>query len=398
MSDTSISLHQWAANASADYFAQRNGAPIPVILTSRPGEGKSSIVETIVINNLDKALAARDLPTNTTPDTERPQGHHIHWSDHGRVAVLTDMPAGRDAPDYRGFLIPMKDGTSKYTKPDLICDVENLYAAGAQAVILFLDEIGQAEPLVQKSLADLLLNLRLGCHSLDRRTWIIGATNRVNDHAGVSRMLSINRNRVNTIEVHMEVQHWAPWAERRALPPIGIALARSFPGKIAVDAPPKDGPFPSWRSFTDALIWLDAYKSHLGMTDAMAVPFGLDGYAEAKVAGFIGEGLTHEFAAFARLVGELPKLDEILSNPLHCRVPSSTRLDAQYACAQMLVHYCNLKTSGALWTYAERLIPELTVSIAQGMLAKAGGTLMGDKAFQVWLTNPDNAARVHASV
>jgi len=395
-----IAINKWAENAYIDYQTKRNGRPVPVLLEGKPGIAKSEFVE----RQLPGVLSDRLFPgeDNDTPADQRPIGNHINWSASGLVATITDIPAMRDAPDYKGFLVPRKDGTSAYTKPDLVVEVERVYAAGARVVILFLDEVGQADHLTQKALADVQLNGRLGSFSLPPETWVVMATNRTNDHAGVNRMLSINRNRINTMPVYLPVESWVRYAtDVLGLPGLAVSFAKAFPGKVSIEQPPKDGAFSSWRSYTDAALWMKAYKQAMGFNDDMSLPLGGKGneYAQEKVAGFIGEGAAVELAAYAQVVNELPTKEEMEQDPMDAKLPSRERMDASYAAAQMVTQYADASNIDAMWQYAERLPKEMQTSIARDLLAPGrpgGGTLLNSQRLSKWIAG--NQALIRASL
>ena len=394
-----ISLHTWTNNAHIDYMAGRQlGAhirPVPVLLISPPGEGKSQMVEVKLPAVLESHLFPNEAIDLDALPAELREGH-IHFSPNGMVAVITDMPPTRDAPDYRGFMVPKKDGTSAYTMNDIIKTERALYAAGVQLVVLFLDELLQADHLTQKVLTDGLLNGRYGPYSLDKRTWTIAASNRQKDGAGVNRALTILTNRVNMVEAYMPIDDWISYAtDVLRLPPLCVTFAQTFPGKISVDQPPREGAFPTKRSFTYASQWLAQYKLALGDTDEMSLPFSADGdgdYVFQKVAGFIGEGLALELSKFAAVRNELPSIEEILHNPDGAKLPPTSRMDACYAAAQMVIHYADGDNMDQLWQYAMRLPEELQVATAKRMLASQGsGMLHNSAALGGWI-------KTHASL
>ena len=405
------SLKTWVRYAHADYLAGRgygsHTTPVPVLLISAPGDGKSSIVENALLDHMEQNLFPGETP-ESDPRVDAPAflaGSHIHYSPNGLVASITDMPSTRDSIDYRGIMVPKKDGTSGYTMSDIVKMERELYARGVKLVILFLDELLQSDHMTQKVLCDGMLNGRYGPYTLRPETWTVAASNRQKDGAGVNRALTILTNRVNIIEVHMPLDDWCVYAaEELKLPPLCISFARAFPGEISVDQPPKEGPFPTKRSFTYAAQWLQSYKTHvLEDSDEMSLPFGRGGgdtdYVFQKVSGFIGEGLTTQLAAYANVVNELPTYEEIMSNPEGARVPERNRMDACYAASQMVIHYADADNMDTLWAYVERLPEELQVATAKQMLARSdSGMLHNSPRLSKWISTHNSLIRASRSV
>ncbi len=396
---TPIDIMAWANNAHIDYTAGRNQAgsrAVTTALRSKPGEAKSSIIETVLLENLEDRLFAGQTGAQDMPELHG--SSYVHFSPNRTIAVISENASQRDAMDFRGFLVPKKDGTSDYTMPDLLSLERKLYAAGCKLVILFLDEMMGADHLTQKVLTDVCLNGRLGKYCLSPDTWVIAAYNRQQDGAGVNRPLSILQNRINTIDVFMPVERWATYAgQTLGLPPLMIGFAKQFPSKISIDQPPRDGAFPSWRSYTYAAQWLQGYKDSLGETDPMSLPLGKGHeYAQSKVMGFIGESLTTTLIAYAKVVNELPSKEEILADPEGCKLPSENRLDAAFAVAQMCVYYAEAENADSFWAYIMRLPKELQVASARDLLMKGGGALLNSPLLVKWISQ--NKALIRTSL
>ena len=67
------------------------------------------------------------------------------------------------------------------------------------------------------------------------------------------RKLEADKQELEEALVDMKVDDWVMWASKNNLPLMGIAFAKTFPGRISLEQPPTDEPFPSYRSFTDAI-------------------------------------------------------------------------------------------------------------------------------------------------
>jgi hypothetical protein len=381
----SINISVFAEHAVDQYETKRDGRPMPVVLLSPPGQAKSSFIEGPVAQRLE----AHYFPEAANgPTPERPQFPNVTWTSGGKVAVVTELLGNRDSLDVRGVLLPIKvkDGSpeSAFTKPDIVATVETCYAAGAEIVILFFDELLQASPDVQKAATDILLNGRFGAYGVDKRTWILGASNRPQDGAGVNRALTILINRVVVFDVVLDARTWTAWARKKALPTIGIAFADLRPGVVGgMDTPPKSGPFSTWRSFTDAMRFVAVKKARLGDTNPWTLPD--DAFTKARIAGSIGWDAMGELYEYAAVRDILPTSEQILREPHSARIPPPERLDGQFAVAQLLLSLRTDDNTDTLWTYAERLNKDIQSMLASEIMqASHGHVILSAPRFNAW--------------
>lgn len=364
-----VSIMEFAKQSPSLYATKRDGRAIPVWLRGRPGQAKSSVVENGVKAFLMKAY---DCP----------------------VDVITDMPAQRDAPDYRGYLVPTKMASgnpiSVYTKPDLLTRVENSPAFEGGIVVLFLDEIMQADHLTQKVLTDLILNGRLGEFQLPTNVWIICASNYQEDGAGVNRALTILTNRMTSLDVHLPFASWKKYATKQGLPTSVVDFAEFRQDLAFANAvPSKEGPFPTPRSLTDAARYL---KQRTGSDGTIPT----DEFTKSLVAGQIGEAAMVEMFAYVADAAELPKLSEIIKDPEQAKCPDYSKMSAQYAASQLLLRCADATNINQLWVYAERLLKDMQVKIANDLLNNNfGGVLFNAPRFTKWLA--ENRSLVSSS-
>lgn len=312
------------------------------------------------------------------------------FGERNKLPVLVEFLPAQDAPDAMGFLIPSKTDegpVSNYTKPNWLRRIED---TNADQGILFLDEFMAADHLVQKAYAPLLSEGRIGQWVLPEG-WVVWlAGNRIVDKAGANRMLGHVANRMCILDVSPDVDGWTKWAGNNGIHPMGIAFAKSRPGVVFNEDPPKDPNEPrcSARSFTFAMEFLQQ-----GVTD-MNLPS--DASSQESVNGFIGEGPGAEFFGFIKVVNELPTIQEILKDPAKAKLPAADRLDAQYAAVQMAIHHASADTVDALFKYIERLNRELQTSAVKQMLDRSGGRLIKSKALTKWIA--ENKALITATL
>ena len=92
--------------------------------------------------------------------------------------------------------------------------------------ILFLDELFLAIPSVQAAALQLILDRRLGDYVLPDGWYVVSASNRPEDRAGVMAQNSALCNRFQHREAILSVDAWIEWAIEKGLRPEVIAFIR----------------------------------------------------------------------------------------------------------------------------------------------------------------------------
>ena len=362
-----MNIYELVENAPT-LFANKasSGHALPFLMLGAPGCGKSSIIEGIFARTLAKATGKA-------------------------VDVITEIPANREAPDFRGLPIPVKatDGgmpVIRYPVPDILDRIQRSSAYRDGIVVLFLDELLQADASTQKVLCDLILNSRLGEHQLPSNVWIISASNRQSDGAGVNRALSILTNRLCRYEVELPVDSWVRYGRASGAHPMGLAFAERFPNHFASSTPPRDGAFCTYRSFTSFLGYLTSHNQAKGL-DPHQVPD--NGFMRNTANGLIGEAAALEFFAFSKVAEVLPTRQELLETPAIARLPGAFQADAQYAASNMAISLAleNAQNINPCMTYIMRLpMIELAVkAMVELNRSAAGGVIMNNPEAGAWL-------------
>lgn len=274
-----------------------------------------------------------------------------------------------EQPDVRGFGIPGTDtdGTSimQFTKAPWMPTADSP-AHG----LINLDEFRQAGHDVQKPAAELLLNGRVGDSVLPITWMVVAASNREKDRSGVQRELAFVSNRRMLIKITPDLDGWAEWAETRDIHWAAIAFAKANPGLVfSEEVPEKSGPFCTPRSLVK--------MSYLIDTMPMAM------FTEAA-AGLVGEGTAATFMSFLRVVEQLPKFEEIVSDPAKCKLPDLDRPDAQYATMQMIAHRVDGDSAAPAFKYLKRMSQEFQVAGLKATLRRCP-KIVQSKDFAEWL-------------
>ncbi len=250
----------------------------PVLMMGAPGVGKSAIV----------IQAAKACGYET----------------------LTLNPALLDPTDIGGIPILNREGKSLIRALDetLMGLVET-----NEPTVLFLDELGQASAAMQSACAPIILDRKLGGHHLRDNISVICASNRRQDRAGVSGIVSHLVSRMITVEVETTLTEWIAWAlgKSRSIVPEVIGFLRFRPSLLHVwneDVASKAAvglPYPCPRSW-------ERVSRVLGLN--------LPSHVEAPtLMGCVGEGAGREFISYLSQSREIPDVDEMLKEPHQIR-------------------------------------------------------------------------------
>jgi hypothetical protein len=279
---------------------------LPVLITGRPGIGKSDIVEKVA-----------------------------QLTDH---ELLISHPVVEDPTDSKGLPFPSPDGKTAKFLP--FGDLERALSA-RRPLIWFLDDLGQASPAVQAAKMQLLLARRVGEHVLSPNVTFLAATNRRTDNAGVSGILDPVISRFATVvELAPTIDDWTTWAVNSGIPPALIAFLRFRPDLLSVQKTSRDienTPSPrSWRFVAKSMAIVPKSLEHI------------------SYAGSVGEGAATEFVSFLQIFRELPSPDAILLNPDTALIPENVA--ALYATSAALAVYASEANFDRVMVYAERMI------------------------------------------
>ncbi len=211
--------------------------------------------------------------------------------------------------------------------------------------VVFLDDLGQAPPVVQVAYMQMILTREIGGKKISKHVTFIAATNRREDKAGVTSIPEPVKSRFATIiQLDAHVADWAAWAEKAGMPAELIAYCQfrphwfSAPGEVTNDIVNR----PSPRTI-----------ANLGRLYKL----GIDSLEVME--GSVGKGFAAEFFGFVKVWRQLPSIDGILTNPLKAIVP--TEPSACFATVAALVAKVDGKNSSAIMQYLARMKEEFCV-------------------------------------
>lgn len=276
--------------------------------------------------------------------------------------------------DVRGYLIPQGD-YAKFTKPEFWAEVER-----SPRGILFLDEFVQAPHEVQKAVAPLILEGRIGEYHLPPGWSVMLAGNGLDDGAGANTLLSHVVNRVQIIPVTApSVDSWVSWGAAAGLPFELLAFAQALPHLMFNGAVPDEPntPFCTPRSV------------HSLGDAANVFPGGLRGMVDstlgmAMINGTIGTGPASELITLIRTTINLPSFEDVVRNPAGTRVPDATKPSEAYAMTMLVSLRADAASIDAVMQYLERFPTNFSITGVISIIRR-DKTLAQNKRMLAWI-------------
>lgn len=189
----------------------------------------------------------------------------------------------------------------------VFCPPRVLLPEHPQAFCLFLDELPACAPDVQKAFYSLLLERRLGEHTLPPGTWVVAAGNRMQDRALVRSLSSALINRVTILHLRVDVQEWLSWAEQHDIRPEIRGFISYMPDALMRGVPDQPVPFSTPRAWALLSRAFDLAETNgvLNRATRRALAFGRLSAEDAAV-----------FCALAEeLIGPMKPLEYYIENP-----------------------------------------------------------------------------------
>jgi len=205
---------------------------------------------------------------------------------------LTQM----DAPDLRGLQwVDEANGVTKSYRPEFF-PVEDIPG------IIFLDELTAAEPRMQATSYQLVLDRRIGPHILPTKWMVIGAGNSPEDGAISYKMGSALSDRFIHIHVEANAQDWISWATENSIHPTVLSFIRVKPQFLTtVEGQAKTNqliaPSPrSWARVSDVL---------QAVSDKAC--------SSILINGIVGDSAAIQFTHTMEEIAELPSMADLLN-------------------------------------------------------------------------------------
>lgn len=283
--------------------------------------------------------------------------------------LITFHPAVSDPTDFKGLPARSSDGTHA----DFLPFGEIFQAINAKKLtVCFLDDLGQASESVQKALMQLLLGRRLNGIKLSDKIVFCGATNDINQRAGVSGLIEPVKSRWDSIlKMDVSLDDWCQWAITNGMPNELIAFIRTRPELLSKFEATKDltnSPSPrTWASV------------------GRRVKRGVQNFE--LLAGAVGQGPATEFLAYLEMAKDAPSLDAILADPENAKIPEKAAL--MYLVAGGLAMRATETNFPRVFKYLSRMSQPFRVMSLRDAVLK-NKSLANTETFVSWVCNEGN--------
>lgn len=281
--------------------------------------------------------------------------------------LLITHPVVDDPIDYKGLPFVV-EGKADFHPIGFL----NQLMTTTSPLVVFLDDLGQAPPVVQAAAMQLLLNRAINGKKISDYVVFVAATNRPQDRAGVTQILEPVKSRFLTImHVDAHVKDWSEWAAANGIRQEVIGCVNFRTGLLEGFEPTAD----MTNSSTPRTI------AHVSQILDMDVP------EDAKmdlIGGAAGAGFAREFTAFVEAYNRLPDLQEALADPDSINIPNDPIL--QWAFASSLADHVEPNQVPALCKLVEKLPAEHATLCVKSAIAR-NFKIARQPAFREWIKN-----------
>jgi hypothetical protein len=289
-------------------------------------------------------------------------------------------PVISDPTDFKGMpAIIRPDGSVDSEYLAKFVPFENLrrLISAERPTVAFFDDAGQAPPMVQAALMQLVLARKLDDKEVSKHITFIVATNRKEDKAGVSGVLEPLKSRfVSIIELVPEVKAWLRWAVKEGrIHPYVRAHVKVMGEKALFDFSPTN-------DMTNSV----CPRTVKHVSDIMWGKPPVD-LRMGLIAGAIGGGWATTFEGFIKIVKSLPKMEAIIKHPDKCPVPPSSEVGAQYAIVEAMIDQVTTKNGSkylnSFLTYISRFKSEFQQWFIS-QIREIDDSILKNAAFTKW--------------
>lgn len=324
-----------------------NAGVVPFI-QSMPGLGKSSIVKKIAKQAGFKVI---DVRLSTCDVTD-----------------LTGLPK-------------LSDTEAKFVPFNQFPVESTPIPEGYKGWILFLDEFNSAPRAVLAAAYKLVLDRQVGLYNLHPKVYIICAGNRAEDNAITNEIGSALISRVVHIGMEPDRQDW--------LDAVGYA---EYDYRILAFLEYNSDFFIKWNPEAESEEAFACPRSWEFVNKLLKSSNGLNNAVRACILGSIGSEAGSMFLAFCDVFNEIPKIEDILSNPENTPLPN--RPDLVFATTSALMQAVDKTNFNNALTYLKRLNQQSVMNLFLSAVWKQKKQLASSPAFIKAVTSLGKAIRV----
>src|SRR5690606_8754337 len=171
---------------------------------------------------------------------------------------------------------------------------------------------------VQAALYQLMLDRQLGDYNLHPQVFIVSAGNRVSDRAAANAMGTALQSRVVTLDVEPDLDEWLE----------DVAFPNNYDSRLISFLMANRAQFYTFSPEKREELTFSAPRT-LSMLNSLLTDGGLDPAspnANAVIAGCVGSDTAAKFVLHCTSVVKLPKMEDIVRNPMGTEMPTSASL------------------------------------------------------------------------
>lgn len=282
-----------------------------------------------------------------------------------KTRLFVCHPVTDDPTDYKGMPAVVKVNGQQQAKFLPFGNLQELITVTEPVTVLF-DDLGHASLSVQAAVMQLILSRSINGHRISNLVTFVAATNRRQDKAGVTGLISPLLDRfIVVVNMEVDAEDWRAWALQHDMPVPLIAFASFRPQLF--------GKFEPSRDLTKS----PTLRSIAGL--GRLINLEIDD--QEAVYGAVGEAFGAEFLAFYKTYLGLPNREEIYLNPDQAPVPD--RPDILYALMGALSFNAKEGNLEATVQYLSRVPPEYSVLCMKDISARHRA-LTNTRAFTKW--------------
>lgn len=210
----------------------------------------------------------------------------------------------------------------------------------------------------------------VGTHKLHSHVAIVCAGNLETDNAIVEPMSTALQSRLVHMELMVDPQEWIEWAETNGISHWITSYIAFKPGNLYTFQPDHtDCTYACPRTYAFA----DRLLKQVSVDDKDALPL---------LAGTLSEGVARELIAFCKLNDQLPKLSDIMADPMKAPVPAEPSV--LFALTGSLSHHANEKNLEKVVKYIKRIPAEFQVVCLKATIRR-NKALLAHPSLQDWI-------------
>ncbi len=245
------------------------------------------------------------------------------FAEQNRMDLIDLRLTTLESCDLRGLpRVNHESGQTEWMRPEFFPEIE-------APIVIFLDELTAAEPRLQASAYQLILDRCIGKHRLPDQAWVVGAGNAPEDGAVSYGMGTALADRFLHVNVVANPDDWLSWAVDNSVAPEILAFICVRPEMLdssGGQAQTEQLVTPSPRSWERVSRILQSNKDQRVQSLA--------------VNGLVGEGVAVQFFHTLEEIGQLPPIEKLMRmRPQDAARQVPETLPSLYGLAYSLVRY-----------------------------------------------------------